>query len=240
MEALAPYAKGLKPVIFRADRRGEILDALKIAKELKLKAVISGGFEAWKVAEALNEANVPVIIAGSLPLPGDETDPYDAVYSNPARLYEAGVTFAIRSGGRGPDLATAARNLPYEAAMAVAYGLPEDEALKAVTINAAQILGISDRVGSLETGKRANLVITAGHILQPTAVVKQLFIAGKPLAPESRHTRLYAKYRQRLADVQAGIAPLGIEVPRATLANPSAPRPTGAPAAPVPGSGNQR
>src|SRR5262245_716652 len=100
------------------------------------------------------------------------------------------------------------RNLPYEAATAVAFGLPETEALKAVTLAPAQILGVADQLGSLEVGRRANVVITAKSILQPTTEVKALFIAGKPLAPESRHTRLYAKYQHRLEEVRAGTAPL--------------------------------
>ncbi len=102
LSALVPYAKGQKPVIFLAEHRIEILDALKIAEELKLKAIISGGFEAWKVADALKAANVPVLVAGTLRLPS-AIDPYDAPYANPARLFEAGVTFAIRSNGRGPS-----------------------------------------------------------------------------------------------------------------------------------------
>jgi imidazolonepropionase-like amidohydrolase len=238
MEALVPYAKGERPVIFHANARGEILDALKIAAELKLKAIISGGLEAWKVAEELKKAKVPVLIGGTLQLPPLPTDPYDAPYANPARLYEAGVEFAIVAAARGPNQATSARNLPYEAAVAVAYGLPEAEALKAVTLAPARILGVADRLGSLETGKRANLVITAGHILQPTTEVKGLFIAGKPVLPESRHTRLYAKYRQRLAEVRAGQAPLGIEPTPPVLAAPGAASPL--PAAPVPSGANQR
>jgi imidazolonepropionase-like amidohydrolase len=208
-------------VILAADRRGEILDALKLASELKLKAVISGGIDAWKVADALKAAKVPVLVSGTLRLPPELTDPYDGPYANPARLHEAGVTIAIKSGARGPNQATATRNLPYEAAIAVAYGLPEDAALKAVTLTPAQILGVADRVGSLEPGKRANLVITAGHVLQPTTVVKALFIAGKPVPPESRHTRLYAKYQERLAEVRAGTAPLGIEAKPPVLMAPA-------------------
>src|SRR5262249_9430881 len=95
LAALVPYAKGERPVIFRADKRGEILDALKIAQELKLKAIVSGGAEAWKVADQLKAAKVPVLVSGTLRMPSDPTDPYDAPYSNPAHLREAGVTFAI-------------------------------------------------------------------------------------------------------------------------------------------------
>ena len=126
-------------------------------------------------------------------------------------LHAAGVTVAIRSKAGGPASATNGRNLPYEAATAVAFGLPEDVALKAVTLTPAQVLGVADRVGSLETGKCANLVVTAGNILQPTTSVLALFIEGKPVTPESRHTQLYAKYQRRLLEVKAGVAPLGLE-----------------------------
>ena len=231
LAALVPFAKGEKPVIFRADRRVEILDALAIAEELKLKAIITGGADAWKVVDRLKALKVPVLIGGTLRIPAEPTDPYDAPYANPARLFEAGIPFAIRSGGMGPDQATAGRNLPYEAAMAVSYGLPEAEALKAVTIRPAEILGVADRVGTLEAGKLANIVLSAGHILQPTTEIKALFIAGKPLAPESRHTRLYQKYRRRLTDIRAGVAPLGVEL---APKPPAAPTTAPAPIAPAP------
>lgn len=211
LTALAPYAKGEKPVIFTANSRGQILDALSLSKELKLKAVVSGGLEAWKVAKELKAANVPVLISGTLRLPGEEHDPADSAYSNPARLSEAGVKFAIKSGGSGPDQATSGRNLPFEAATAAAFGLNEEDAVRAVTLWPAQILGIEAQLGSLEVGKRANLVITAGHLLQPTTEVKSLFIGGKPVSTESKHTRLYEKYRRRLAEVKAGKAPLGLD-----------------------------
>ncbi len=235
LAALVSYAKGEKPVIFHANHRGEILDALRIAEELKLKAIISGGVDAWKVASALKAAKVPVLISGTLQMPTEPSDPYDAPYTNPRRLHEAGVVFALRPKDFGPEQATSPRNLPYEAAVAVAYGLPETEALKAVTINPAKILGIDSQVGSLEVGKRANLVVTAGHILQPTTRVKALFINGKPVTPESRHTRLFDKYLQRLAEVQAGTAPLGLEPHPMSLAAPASPTPM-----PVPAGGGRQ
>lgn len=230
LAALIPYARGMKPVIFHAEHRNEILDALEIAQELKLKAIISGGADAWKVAEALKAAKVPVLIAGTHRMPGAPTDPYDAPYANAARLFEAGVKFAIRSKESLPEQATASRNLPYEAAVAIAYGLPEEEALKAVTLSPAEILGIADQVGSIDVGKRANLVITAGHILQPTTKVKALFLDGKPLTTETRQTRLYDRYLQRLSEVESGAAPLGIEPRSGTLAAPAAPAPPAGPA----------
>ncbi len=213
LEAMVPYARGEKPVIFHAENQVEILDALDLARTLKIKAVISGAAEAWKVVEALQKAKIPVLLSGTLHLPRKDSDPYDAVYAAPARLHEAGVAFAIRSQGGGPSAATALRNLPYEAATAVAFGLPEDTAVQAVTLAPARILGIADQVGSIEAGKRANLVVTAGHMLQPTTKVLALFIDGEPIRPESRHTQLYAKYRRRLDEVRAGRARLGIDSP---------------------------
>jgi imidazolonepropionase-like amidohydrolase len=208
LDALIPYARGQKPVILHANHQVEILDALELARELKLKAVLSGAAEAWKVVDAIKRAKVPVMVGGTLNLPRHDYDPYDAAYANPAKLHAAGVAVAIHSKSSGE---TAARNLPYEAAAAVAFGLPEEVALRAVTLTPAQILGVADQVGSLDTGKRANLVITAGHLLQPTTPVLALFIDGEPLRPESRHTQLYAKYRRRLDDVRAGRARLGID-----------------------------
>jgi imidazolonepropionase-like amidohydrolase len=165
------------------------------------------------VAGALKEAGVPVIVGGTLNVPDQPHDPYDAAYANPAALHAAGVTVAIGSRSGGPTAATNARNLPYEAATAVAFGLPEDAALRAVTLTPAQILGVADRLGSLEPGKRANLVVTAGHLLQPTTSVLALFIDGKPVSTANRQTELYETYARRLRDVRAGRAPLGLDRP---------------------------
>ncbi len=210
-------------MILRADHRIEILDAIKLASELKWNAAITGGAEAWKVAKELKASKLPVLVGGTLSIPGRATDPYDASYANPARLHAAGVPFAIRSIGRGPDQATAPRNLPYEAVTAAAFGLPLDEALKAVTLAPATILGVADRLGTIDIGKRANLVVTAGHLLQPTTEVKALFIGGKPLTPESRHTRLFTTYSRRLDEVKSGAAPLGLERPAGAAASSAAP-----------------
>ncbi len=194
-----------------ADQQVEILEALDIIRDLKLKGVISGASEAWKVADALKQAKVPVLVGGTLKLPRHDYDPYDADYTNPVKLHKAGVTVAIHSKEGASTNETAARNLPFEAAAAVAFGMPEDVALRAVTLTPAEILGVADQIGSLEAGKRANIVVTAGHLLQPTTPVLSLFIDGEPVKPESRHTRLYAKFRHRLDEVRAGRAKLGIE-----------------------------
>jgi imidazolonepropionase-like amidohydrolase len=204
LEALLPYVRGEKPVIVAAERKADILDALKLADELKIRVILSGATDAWKVADELRKRDVPVIAGPVMDLPTERHDPYDAPYANAAKLYRAGVRFCIRSTG-----SSNARNLPYEAAMAVAYGLPPEEALKAVTIYPAQILGVADQLGSVEAGKRANLVLTNGDLLQPSTQVLGLFIDGKPLEPTSKHTRLHEKYRERLKEVKDGRAPLG-------------------------------
>jgi imidazolonepropionase-like amidohydrolase len=104
---------------------------------------------------------------------------------------------------------TNTRNLPYEAAMAVSYGLPPEEGLKAVTLYPAQILGVDKELGSIEQGKRANLVLADGDVLQASTQVRAVFIDGRPLEPTSKHTRLYDRYRERLREVREGRAPLG-------------------------------
>jgi imidazolonepropionase-like amidohydrolase len=204
LEALVSYARGQKPVVIQANRKQEITEALKVADELKLKMILSGGLDAWKVAGELKKRDVPVIVGPVMALPDEPYDPYDAPYAGPARLHEAGVRFCIRSAGQENT-----RNLPYEAAMAASYGLPPDEALKAVTLYPAQILGVADQLGSIEPGKRANLVLTNGDVLQASTQVLGLFIDGRPLQPTSKQTRLYERYRERLHEVKEGKAPLG-------------------------------
>jgi imidazolonepropionase-like amidohydrolase len=204
LEALVDYARGKKPVILQASRLGDIREALKLADELKLRLVVSGGLDAWKVADELKKRDVPVLVGPIMELPGESHDPYDAPFACPAKLHAAGVRFCIRSQGSSNT-----RNLPYEAAMAVSYGLPPDEGLKAVTLYPAQILGVADQLGSIDKGKRANLVLTNGDLLQASTQVVGLFIDGKPLQPTSKHTRLAERYRERLKEVKAGKAPLG-------------------------------
>ncbi|HEX5273119.1 MAG TPA: amidohydrolase family protein, partial [Gemmataceae bacterium] len=204
LEALVPYARGQKPVVIQANRKQEIVEALKLADDLKLKVILSGAVDAWKVADELKKRDVPVILGPVMTMPAETYDPYDAPFACAARLHEAGVRFCIRSSGSANT-----RNLPYEAAMAASYGLPPEEALKAVTLYPAQILGVEKELGSIEEGKRANLVLTNGDILQASTQVVALLIDGRPLEPTSKHTRLYERYRERLQEVKAGRAPLG-------------------------------
>jgi imidazolonepropionase-like amidohydrolase len=195
LEALAPYARGEKPVIIQASRREEILEALQLADDLKIKLILSGGLDAWKVVEEIKKRNVAVILGPVMALPYERTDPFDGPYACAAKLHAAGVRFCIRSLG---DSNT--RNLPYQAAMAVAYGLPPEEALRAVTLYPAQILGVADELGLLRAGKRANLVVASGDLLQATTQIIGSFIDGVPYAAEDKQTRLYERYRERILE----------------------------------------
>jgi imidazolonepropionase-like amidohydrolase len=203
-EALAPYLRGEKPVMIEANSRKQIAEALLFAEKEKLKLVIAGGADAWKLADELKKRNVPVVVGAVFARPREDYDPFDASYANAGRLHEAGVTFCIRSNSVSIAgfSASNSRNVPFEAAQAVAYGLPETEALKALTLYPARILGIEDRMGTLTAGKIANLIVTDGSPLQPSTHYKAIFVAGRPHAPESRHTQLYEKYRARLAEVR--------------------------------------
>jgi len=193
LEALVPYVRGEQPVIFRADREPEIRGAIKFAEEMKLKPIILGGDDAWKVASLLKEKNVPVIITGIFQLPSREDDPYDVLYENASKLQQAGVRFCISSGDPGAE----ARNLPMYAGMAAAYGLSKADALKSVTLYPAQILNVSDRLGSIEVGKMANLVVTDGDLLEIRTHIRYLFIDGRQVPLTSRHTELNDAFKNR-------------------------------------------
>jgi imidazolonepropionase-like amidohydrolase len=193
LEPLVPYVRGEQPVIFRADREAEIRGAIKFAEEMKLKPIILGGNDAWKVANLLKEKNVPVILTGILSLPLREDDPYDALYENPAKLQAAGVRFCISTGDPGAE----ARNLAQYAGMAAAFGLSKADAVKAVTLYPAQIMNVADRLGSIEAGKMANLVVTDGDLLEIRSRIRYLFIDGRPVGLTSRHTELNDAFKNR-------------------------------------------
>ena len=191
--SLVPYVRGEQPVIFRAEREAEIRGAIRFAEEMKLKPIILGGNDAWKVASLLKEKNVPVILTGVFSLPLREDDPYDTLFENPAKLQQAGVLFAISTGDSGPEV----RNLPQYAGMAAAYGLSKEDALKAVTLNPARIMNVADRLGSIEAGKMANLVVTDGDLLEIRTNIRYLFIDGRPVVLSSRHTELNDAFKNR-------------------------------------------
>jgi imidazolonepropionase-like amidohydrolase len=193
LESLVPYVRGEQPVMFRADREAEIRGAIKFADEMKLKAIILGGDDSAKVASLLKEKNVPVILTGIFSLPVREDDPYDSLYETASKLQQAGVLFAISTGDSGPEV----RNLPQYAGMAAAYGLSKADALKAVTLYPAQIMKVADRLGSIDAGKMANLVVTDGDLLEIRTHIRYLFIDGRPVVLSSRHTELNDAFKNR-------------------------------------------
>ncbi|MBA4029981.1 MAG: hypothetical protein C0478_03665 [Planctomyces sp.] len=193
LEAMIPYALGEKIVFIEAGTERQIAEALQFIDSEKIRAAITGGADAWKLAEEIKSRKVPVIVGGVIRRPIHAWDPFDASYANAGRLHEAGVKIAFRSDG-APD----SRNTPFHAATAVAYGLPEEEAVKAITLSAAEILGVGELTGSITPGKRADLVIADGSILQQGTQIHGVLIGGKPIPIDSRQHRLAKKYQARL------------------------------------------
>jgi imidazolonepropionase-like amidohydrolase len=193
LEAMGPYLRGERPVLLLAQRERDIRAAVKFAADMKLKAIIVGGQDAWKVADDLKKNNIAVIYTNIYALPVQQDDPYDYLFEAPSKMQQAGVKFAISTGNDGSE----ARDLPYHAGLAGAFGLSKEEALKSVTIYPAEILGIADRMGSLEVGKVANVVVTDGDLLDPRTNVKYVFINGRKLPLTSRHTQLFDSFKDR-------------------------------------------
>jgi len=192
LEALASVVRGELPLLVFADRAREIRAAVEFCDKQRLRIVLAGGLEAYKVKDLLRSKGVPVILRPVLTLPLDEDDPYDRLLSQPAELAAAGVKFAFASFDN-----SFARRLGQNAANAVAYGLPYEEALKAVTIYPAHIFGLDEQIGTIEQGKLANVMVTNGDPLELTTDVKYLFIRGQLTSLDNRHLRLYEKYVKR-------------------------------------------
>lgn len=196
-DAMRRVVRGEVPVFIALETAAQIRSALEFVDEQGLKRVVFvGGRDAALYAEELKARDIAVIVGGTLEMPGRRYDPYDQAFTLPARLAAAGVKFCIADGGGGFSAANV-RNLPHHAGMAVAFGLPKDEALKAVTLYPARILGVADRVGSIEPGKIADLQVTDGDPLEVATRCEQVFIAGRPIPMESRQTRLFQKYDAR-------------------------------------------
>jgi imidazolonepropionase-like amidohydrolase len=192
LEALVPVIRGELPVLVFADKARDIRNAVEFCEKQKLKMILAGGAEAYKVKDLLRSKSIPVILGPTLTLPREEDDPYDRLLTQPAELAAAGVKFAFGSFDNA-----FARRLGQQAANAVAYGLPYDEALKAVTLYPAQIFGLADQVGTLESGKIANIIVTNGDPLELTTEVRYLFIKGQPTSLDNKQKALYEKYLNR-------------------------------------------
>ena len=191
-EAMLPVLDGRLPLVVSADRIERIQAAVAFAVGEDVKLILLGGYDAPECAELLKQHDVPVIVSSVHRLPIRRDDDYDAAYSLPARLHASGVRFCIACGG-----ASNVRNLPFEAGTAAGFGLPSDEALKAITLYPAEILGAADRVGSLEPDKDATLIVTDGDPLEASTQVKMAFIQGRAVDLSNRHTRLWQKYQEK-------------------------------------------
>lgn len=192
LESLAPVVRGQLPVLVFADDARDIRNAVEFCDKQKLKMILAGGLEAYKVKDLLRSKGVPVILRPVLTEVQQEDDAYDRLLTQPAELSAAGVKFAMASFDN-----SFSRRLGQNAANAVAHGLSYDEALKAVTLYPAQIFGLADQVGTLENGKIANLIVTNGDPLELTTDVKYLFIHGQITSLDNKQLRLYEKYSHR-------------------------------------------
>lgn len=198
LEALVAAARGELPWIASADRRGTIEAAVAYAVSRGLRLILYGGHDAAECAELLVRHDIPVILPGTFRLPLRRDDPYDSAYTLPARLHEAGVRFCIAAERTGyPGGASNARNLPFHAGNAAAYGLAPEVAVKAITLFPAEILGVADRVGSLTPGKEATLLVVDGDLLEVESQVRYAMIHGRPVDLGNKHVSLYRKYQEK-------------------------------------------
>jgi len=197
MEALLPVIRGESKLLIEVNASKDIQAALDWIEDRNVDVVFTGVSEGWRKAEEIAKAEIPVIVGPVLSIPNRAYDSYDRSYTNPGVLHKAGVKVAIRTAD-----AENVRNLPYNAGFAATYGLDKEEALKAVTINSAEIFGVSDKLGSLEKGKNANLFITDGDPFETKTQVKHVFIDGWKIPLESRHTKLYDEFLDRSPGVE--------------------------------------
>ncbi len=195
-EAMLPVLAGKRPVFMHAQDAAQIRYALNFAQRYQLRLVLVGGMDAPMFADTLRERKVPVIITGIHKLPQRRGAEYDESYRLASKLSQAGVSFCIARGGADDD-AHNERNLPYEAAVAVSFGLDPNEALKAVTLYPAQILGVEDKLGSLEVGKFANLFVSDGNPMETMTKIEQVYIQGRPVDLSTKQSRLTEKYQQK-------------------------------------------
>lgn len=199
-EAMLPYLEGKKPVVVHANAEEAIRASLAWAKSAGIRMILAGGAESWKVTKELLDQKVPVLYsAPATSCPGEnrpygEMDPYDSNLAAPGLLQKAGIPFALQTGDSAGIM-----NLAWAAGELCAFGLPHGAAVRAITLGAAEILGVADTVGSLQVGKTANVIVTDGDPLEITTQLRYEFIKGRPVKLVSKFTELYRKYEKRIA-----------------------------------------
>jgi imidazolonepropionase-like amidohydrolase len=192
-EAMLPVAKGEQPLIVSADDYDQIVAAVTWASARGYRMIINGGRDAPLAADLLTTHDVPVMVSGTHTFPKRADLPHDNRYTLPKRLHDAGIQFCIGTADRDGNV----RNLPFEAGMAARFGLPKNEALRAITLSPAEIMGVADDYGSLEEGKSATLLITTADPLEVRTHVLHAFIDGKDIDLTNKQTALAEKYREK-------------------------------------------
>jgi len=192
LEAMIPVLKGELPLLVLADRAREIRGAVEFCDKQKVRMIVGSGADSMKVADLLKAKNIPVILGPTLRLSNDEDDPYDKFFTLPGDLQKKGIRFALASFD-----VEFVRRLSQQAGNAVAYGLSHEDGLKAISLYPAQILGLDKDLGTLETGKIANIILTNGDPLELRTEVKNLYINGRPTSTDNKHKQLFEKYSKR-------------------------------------------
>jgi len=196
-ESFIPVLKKQIPLFIEVNRAADILNAIEWVKDKNANVVLTGVAEGWRVSGEILNSGFPVITGPVLQTPSRAYDKYDRPYANAGALHKAGIKVAIRT-----NETENVRNLPFNAGYAAAYGMGREEALRAVTIVPAEILGIEDTSGSIEVGKKANLFICNGDPFEPKTQIEQVFIRGWKIPMESRHTQLYDQFLERTPGTQ--------------------------------------
>ncbi|HEY8551186.1 MAG TPA: amidohydrolase family protein [Vicinamibacterales bacterium] len=191
-EALVPVVEGKRPFLVQAADKRQIRDAIEFSVARQLRLVLLGADEAREELDPIVKHRIPVILGPTQAMPRNEDDPYDAPYSLAGDLHKAGVTVSIATFNSADS-----RTLPFEAGHAVAYGLPWEEALRAITLNPARTLGLDDRLGTIEPGKVANLIVTTGDPLEIRTAIRHVFINGVPVSLSNRHLESYERWKSR-------------------------------------------
>lgn len=192
MQAMREVINGNTPVIISVSAEKDIRNAIEWTEEHpEARFILAGVEDGWRMADEIAEAGLPCLVS-TLYTPERDYDNYQRPYQNPGKLHEAGVKVAIATGGTEN-----VRNAPYHAGFAANYGLGQEEALKAITLNGAEIFGVDDKLGSIEKGKQANLFIADGDPFEPTTHIEEVFIRGNQIPMQSRQIKLYDQYLDR-------------------------------------------
>jgi imidazolonepropionase-like amidohydrolase len=192
MDQMAKVVTRELPLLVEVNAASDILNAIKWVEGKNIRVIFTGTAEGWRVADQIAKAGIPVITGPVQELPTRQSDRYDTPYANAGKMAKAGVKLAIRTNEEEN-----VRNLPFHAGFAAAYGLGKEEALKAVTINAAEIFGLSDQLGSVEVGKIANLIVSTGDPFETRSQMIHVFINGYRIPLSNRHIRLYQEFLER-------------------------------------------